>query len=564
MTAAPEFTGFPASSTAREGILPVSGTRRSRARAAASSRARRDRELLLVFIVGLVVYTALGWYGAYVLEIFNADGLARIAQAHGVIFSRDPHLGALGFVWPPLPALTNVPLVTLLKPLGLPLLAGPIMSAIYSALALSVLCSILKKFGLGRAWRLAWVVAFGLQEMVIHNATMGLSEAGFLAFLLFSLNGYVVWDSQQKVGGLIMAGFGAALAIYCRYEGLAWVAIMTVAIVWRLCLNGFRPWAKIVEGTTLAFAIPIAWALPIWMAVNWQIQGNPFYFLVGAGATSNTPDTAKQVGIDHPFYYAYGSLSGSASLLLERIAHLSPLLLAASAVLLIWVLSKRRWSALAYLAFAWSILGFTLAIAYAGILPPFSRYFFWAGPGGVIVAGATYHATGNPWTRRIIATATVGIALYSAFMAPAEAWLKLPQDTEQRVITAVLVAPEAAGYTRPGAQLHEFKEIAGYLNSRPPGDLTIVDASLGSPLVFFLSRPNEIVLATDRDFFPILRDPVGNVGRILVPYPSFDSQGRSDVLGLYPDLYELGAPWATLEREFPGPMRWRIYRVENP
>lgn len=563
-TVAPDLDQAEAGIDAGGGILPSAGRRPSRRRVSDHPRTRESRESWLIFGVSLVVYSALGWYGAYVLEIYNYDGLARIAQAQGVLFSRDPHLGALGFVWAPLPALTDIPLIVLLKPLGLPLLSGPIMSALYSALALAMLSSILKKFGLGKAWRLAWVGAFGVQKLIMHNATMGLSEAGFLAFLLLSLNGYMSWEKERKVGGLIMAGVGSALAIYCRYEGLAWVAVITVAIIWRLCLSGFKPWEKIVEGTLLAFAVPIGWALPLWMVMNWQIQGNPLYFLVGAGATSNTPDTAKAVGATHPFFYAYGSLSGSLSLMLREVAGLAPLLLVASALLVLCVFWRRRWADLVYLAFAWSILGFTFMIALGGILPPWTRYFFWAVPGGMIAAGAAYHASSNTWLRRSIALGVLAFSLYSASAMYADAWTKLPQQPDQKLVSALLVAPESAVYTRTGVQLEEYKEIASYLNGEPAGVSTLVDSSIASPLVFFLSHPNHLVQTTDRDFFSILRDPAGQVDQILVPYPSFDARGRSEVLNLYPDIYDQGEAWATLVHEFQGPEHWRLYRLEPP
>ncbi|MCL5958938.1 MAG: hypothetical protein M1358_06385 [Chloroflexi bacterium] len=115
--------------------------------------ARRRLEPWFIFGVGFLVYAFLGWAGAYLVQTYNWDGLSRIAQAHGVLFSRDPHLAAAGFVWPPLPVLTDVPFVFLLKPLGLVLLAGPLMSALYSAFALVQLSEILRRFGLPLYWR---------------------------------------------------------------------------------------------------------------------------------------------------------------------------------------------------------------------------------------------------------------------------------------------------------------------------------------------------------------------------------------------------------------------------
>ena len=66
------------------------------------------------------------------------------------------------------------------------------------------------------------------------------------------------------------------------------------------------------------------------------------------------------------------------------------------------------------------------------------------------------------------------------------------------------------------------------------------------------------MVASARDFFPILRDPVGRVDQMLVPLPTFDSLHRSEVLAYYPDIYDEGVPWATLVHQFPGPGGWRL------
>jgi hypothetical protein len=69
------------------------------------------------------------------------------------------------------------------------------------------------------------------------------------------------------------------------------------------------------------------------------------------------------------------------------------------------------------------------------------------------------------------------------------------------------------------------------------------------------------VTTPDEDFSALLRAPVGHVDLIFVPRPTFDALGRSDVLRAHPLLYERGATWARLEREFTGGREWRAYRV---
>jgi hypothetical protein len=516
----------------------------------------------LVFLISFLFYVIIGWAAAYLVKTYNWDGVTRIAQAHGVVFSRDPHLAALGFVWPPLPALTDLPLVVLLKPLGLILLAGPIMSSIYGAFAMAMLWVILKQLGLPLRWRLPWIFFFGVHKLVLHNATMGLSEAPFMAFLLLSFYGFVLWEQDRETRGLIWSGIGAAAAVYCRYEALAWAAVVVVAIIWQLLLENRKLWTHATSGSVIAFIAPPAWALFLWVLFNWQIMDNPIYFLVGPGSTATTPDTAHIVGPSHPFYYAQGSIAGSLELVLRQLVELGPLLLPASILLVVLIIKRMRWGDLAILALGWSIVGFTFLIAYRGVLPPWTRYFFWIIPGGVLVAATAYRACPSRRWRELTGFAVALLLFGQAAVLHIQAWPKLEQlPPLQRMVATLVVAPEAAHYAGAGGQLDEFMEIADYMNAQPPGMLTLIDASVGSAIVFYLDRPWELAITTDTDFFPILSSPVGKVQQVLVPLPTFDSRGRSEILKEYPNIYEGGEPWARLSHEFSGPSAWRLFEV---
>lgn len=59
------------------------------------------REPAAVFASSLLLYSWIGWLGAYVIQTYTADGLARTGQAFAVLFGRDPHLAAIGFIWGP-------------------------------------------------------------------------------------------------------------------------------------------------------------------------------------------------------------------------------------------------------------------------------------------------------------------------------------------------------------------------------------------------------------------------------------------------------------------------------
>ncbi|CAA9229675.1 MAG: hypothetical protein AVDCRST_MAG77-932 [uncultured Chloroflexi bacterium] len=251
------------------------------------------REPWVVYWSAFAVYAALGWAGAYVIRTYNFDGLARIGQAFAAVFGRQPHLAAIGFVWPPIPVTTDLVLVVLLRPFGLLLLAGPLMSALYGAAALALMDVFLRQFEVARPWRLTWVALCGLHPILLQNATMGLSEAPFLAALLLSLNGFALWERRQEPLGLLVAGIGAALAVWCRYDAVAWLAAGCGALTFCFFLRGEPRWRQSLEAVALTFVMPAVWVLLFWMLLSWQVMGNPIYFLVGPGSTATTPDTAR-------------------------------------------------------------------------------------------------------------------------------------------------------------------------------------------------------------------------------------------------------------------------------
>ncbi len=62
-----------------------------------------------LFVVFLVAYLAVGYYLYLVIGYINPDASSRVGNAGYTIMSRFPHLGAIGFVWNPLPSFAQIP-----------------------------------------------------------------------------------------------------------------------------------------------------------------------------------------------------------------------------------------------------------------------------------------------------------------------------------------------------------------------------------------------------------------------------------------------------------------------
>src|SRR6476660_7244053 len=61
----------------------------------------------------LAIYLAVGAVLVYGYDSIAPDALSRVGNASYVLFSRDPKLAAIGFVWTPLPSLIMLPVLPL-------------------------------------------------------------------------------------------------------------------------------------------------------------------------------------------------------------------------------------------------------------------------------------------------------------------------------------------------------------------------------------------------------------------------------------------------------------------
>src|SRR5436309_2076171 len=198
---------------------------------------RRPRLLarrgVVLFTGAFGLYLGVGAVLVFVFHLMMGDAVARVANASYALFSRDPHLGSIGFVWPPLPTLVLLPLLPL-KVL-LPALvdrgfAGNIVSAVFMAGAVVQLHGTLVDRGRSRAVVWALTAAFALHPMIIFYGANGMTEAPFLFFLLTATRALARWLDRNELRPLITAGVALACAYLTRYEAIA-AGIAAAAVV---------------------------------------------------------------------------------------------------------------------------------------------------------------------------------------------------------------------------------------------------------------------------------------------------------------------------------------------
>ena len=147
-------------------------------------------EARVLFVVCLAAYLATAVALVFRGNVVLGDALARVENVDRVLYSRDPHLAALGFNYPPLPQLLYLPFVPL-KYLWPPFVQSGFVGNAFSALFMAGAAVQLLKFfdeaGLGRVARRILVATFVVQPMILFSAGNGMTEACALFFLLVAI-----------------------------------------------------------------------------------------------------------------------------------------------------------------------------------------------------------------------------------------------------------------------------------------------------------------------------------------------------------------------------------------
>ncbi|MEN4398118.1 ArnT family glycosyltransferase [Mycolicibacterium senegalense] len=544
---------------------------------------------LTIFVVMLFVYLAVGHWLQVQHGFIMGDTLSRVVATQSVLFSRDPHLAALGFIFTPVTAMVQIPAVALgsiWPDIAARAFAGTIMSATFMAGAAVQTLSMGTDRGLPRAYSVTLTLLFALNPMIVFYGSNGMSEAPFIFFMTWAVRRLILWMVDDDVHHLVAAGgIAMGLAYLTRYDAAACVAAAG-------CLVGITTYLRAKPPPRLRRAIldmlivagPGFLAFLGWAAAGWLITGEAF-----AQFTSQYGNTAilEQSGQTAPNLFDGLAFAAICIMLLAP----TMLPLALWAVMQRW--GRPNWQMLIVpLALFGAVLAFQSYSYASGSTFPFLRFFIIAIPLSVTMAmlGVPDGAFRTP-TRRgryapaqtaepvksrsaapyiaVAATVAVGIPVTMLGMAQ-------PKYAPQEYGLGAVLNPDPYNVTERKAIEHQIartfgteREIAQYLeNLHLPDSSVITDTVYGFGILAASSRPRVFVIPSDPDFTELLNDPSANGVRYLLAVPA-TGRGTSDALNVrYPTLYDTGAEVATLELEIPndgdGQPDWRLYRVNEP
>ena len=529
-------------------------------------------EAASVFWLALAGYLGMAAYLVFAAHVSLGDGLARVENAERIVFSHDPHLAAVGFVWSPLPTLTLLPLVALkgvwpaLAEMGF---AGNVMSAVFMAGAVGQVRGFFADLTISRPARLWLTAAFALHPIVVFYGANAMSEAFFLFFLLMTVRYLARWCREGGVAPLVYTGLALSGAYLTRYEAVA-AAVSAALIVAIVSLLRTRSDIKHRIGMATYDAsvvlAPFAATFVLWALSSWLITGIAFQQLASIYGTTAQLRAQGLSGL--PLAGTLGwAFDGIWSILAFQLC--LPIVAGLAAIRAV---RRRDLGAVAVIGVLGAVLGFML-FAYAnGTILRSQRYFIVAVPLGVLLAALALDSAGRGQrfasTVRSIAMMTLGL-----LALPVAGAQLLSAST---ATTHFEAAPLRAAFSLrplPVSQLrvlHRFendRRVANYLDGLPlQGGSVLLDDFIGYPIVLASRHPEHFVITSDRDFIQAVADPSGSgIQYLLVPPQA--GLGALDAINRSFANCDASCKGLVLVKEFDDAsdqgQTWRLYKVLN-
>jgi hypothetical protein len=575
---------------------------------------------LVLFSVAYVGYLAVGALIVFGYRSVPIDTWARVGNAFYALYSRDPHLGAIGFVLPPVPTLAIMPILpfkAIWPALVTSAFAAPITSAAFMAGSVVLVRRIL--LDLAVPARLSWLALalFALHPMIVYYGGNGLTEAPFVFCLLWATSSFLRWLDRGRLADLVRLGIGLAIGYLTRYEFIAAapVAVGVVAVVSYLRAPG--PTSERRTGAVadaVIAGLPFGMAFVGWAFVSWLLVGSPFAQFTSIYGNSSQVQILHQSvvqqtgqGTTAAFGYVAAQVLGLAPLL--PVIGLLAVLRAA------WRPDRR---VLAPLAIMGGPLVFSVIAFLAASTVGFLRYEIAAIPllavlAGVLLAGrgpSQYGAVRVSWPTavgrararlmerlRVVSRlrARVPISVASVRFGARRPRLRAALGATFGLLLAVGVALSlvtgVATMRDPLIAREEADALRPVLGNDPPAistsyvlathdgaarvaaaidalDLSkgtvLLDVATGNAIVLQSAHPDWFVITPDRDFDQVLADPASFGVRYMVVIGN-TGEGALDALNrAYPTLYATGAGFARLVGEYneAGAGGWRLYRID--
>jgi hypothetical protein len=521
----------------------------------------------VALVCGIAYLAVAAWFWHY--HLMPGDASSRLANAYYTIYSRDPHLAAIGFVWNPLPSLLLLPFL----PLKL-LVPGLTQSSGLAVLASAVLMTgvvvlvrdVLADMGLNRTLRLLLTTAFALHPMTVLYAGNGMSEACFLICLMLAVRGLERWLRDGRAESLVPLGLALALCYGARYEALAPAAAVPalVALVTWFRAGGTRERRRAVaRADAVLVGLPALLAVILWALASRIIVGEWFatfssQYGNSAQVSTSAASISSVTGADLPARLAY---------LWHQMFGLAPfwIVLLVAALAVAW--RRRDPAVLGPIAVLGSVTVFDTGVFLTGTSFGWLRFQIALVPLAVLLAGHVLAGPRSPARpqstrhdgvrglarapQRVAAVATLFL-VFAAFpaMVPTLRNSNLSREESQWVTASGRAHTEELSRIN-----HQVADDLDAMNL--PAGSVITDVAYAFGIVLASDRPHQFVITPDRDFQAALGDPAGHHVRYLL----LSGDGPADAVRLArygPDRRAVPGAGVVVWRDVAGDIQWTL------
>ncbi|MDH3016030.1 glycosyltransferase family 39 protein [Gordonia alkanivorans] len=548
---------------------------------------RRLQVGVVIFLAAWLPYLIIGVYLATEVHWFFGDALSRVQSAQSVLFSRSPHLSAIGFVFTPLTAIVQLPLVALSPwwpEMTTQALSAVIMSSVFMAGSVVQVSGITRDRGLDPVVAGTFTVCYAANPMVVLYAANGMSEAPYLFFLAWASRRLIRWISTDDVHELVVTGIALALAYLTRYDGGAAALAAGLVVGWVTYhrRDSRKRLSRSLVDVTLVVA-PSALAFIAWAATGWLITGNAFAQFTseygnaaiieqsGGSGSSTTRDailfSVTEMAILAPLLpiLVVGLIGVRA-----RRRRLQPMLpgLMIVAVLAFQVYGYSQGSTYGFLRFYMTVILLAAIVALMSVPLRSPIPMRRAGAHADLLPARPY---ASRWGYKI--ACTVAVVVMAAAIPVTAMGMTSPKYAPQEFAVGSVVDPRPQSvekkYLDEQRVVRSFsteRALAKYLDSLElPDGAVLSDTVYGFAVVAQSERPRQFVIPSDRDFAQLLNDPVDGGVQYFLTVPA-EGRGASDVINQrYPTMYENGAQIGVRVLEAPNDGAdlpdWRVYRI---
>ncbi|MCK9893718.1 hypothetical protein [Frankia sp. AgB32] len=555
---------------------------------------------LVLFVTAAATYLGGGVWLCLGHDSVTSDALSRTANGYYTVFSRDPHLAAVGFVWNPLPSLAQIPLLplaTVWPEFAYRGVAAAVQSALFMAGAVVYFRRTCLELGAGP--RVAWAltVLFAVHPEIAYYGMNGMSEGSFLFFLLAATAALTRWVRTRASNPLAGAGLALGAAYLTRYETVA-AGLVTTVFVGLVAYRRTRGPATLRRSAALGdmtvLALPFVFSFAVWAITSSLIIDSPFaQFTSANGNTAQTRLSAGGISsvIDQP--------GGPLGYMFDQSRVLEPFgaLILAAALGMCW--RRRDARLLAPIAVLGGAYSFSVAALLAGQTFGWLRFSITIVP-VVLLAAATLLAhgpypvpttmppavraarraaartvaaaarrrrsggrsrsanrlatAGHRLTRRygpgryqhlalrhghLVLPGVVLVMLAAAGPVTADGMLNPRLAREESYFLTQIFDPGRASPEQRRV-VHRYvqdRTLARWLDrQRLPHGAVLLDAADGYEVVLSSRRPDQFAITPDRDFATLLGDPKGHRVRYLVTRLVSGSSPADAVADAHPRL----------------------------